>query len=244
MKKNEHLKIANNGKPSISIKNVSHHFGQDETSMQVLYDINLEIMPGELAIMSGPSGSGKTTLLTLIGALRSVQKGKVKVLDHELTDMSKNELVIIRREIGFIFQLHNLFSALTAYQNVRMSLDIRNHNYKKSDKLAKEMLNRLGLEERIYYKPNKLSGGQRQRVAVARALANRPKLVLADEPTAALDKDSGRIVMDILKRLTIEEKSTVLIVSHDKRIYDDANRIINLVDGRIASNEIVNLDYK
>ena len=237
---NSQTDLFKNENPCILINNLNHCFGHGETRKQILYENNLNILPGELVIMTGPSGSGKTTLLTLIGALRSVQEGSVKILGREFANMSKRDLVSIRREIGFIFQLHNLFSALTAYQNVRMSLELWNHNYKKIDKLTKEILCKLGLEDRIFYKPNKLSGGQRQRVAVARGLANKPKLVLADEPTAALDKESGRIVVDLLKKLTIEEKSTVVIVTHDNRILDAADRIINIIDGHIVSNVLVN----
>ena len=143
---------------------------------------------------------------------------------------------MIRRGIGFIFQGHNLFDSLTARENVNMALELTLHDPRERDRRAAEILTRLGLGERMSHKPQTLSGGQKQRVAVARALVNRPKLILADEPTAALDRDSGREVVNILKTLAAEEKATILIVTHDTRILDVADRIINLVDGRIISD--------
>lgn len=189
--------------------------------------------------MTGPSGSGKTTLLTLIGALRRVQKGEMSVLNQRYDKMDVGDLVKARRDIGFIFQLHNLFQSLTAMQNVQMALDLTNHSRKEKKRLAAEILNQLGLGERLHYKPEALSGGQRQRVAIGRALVTRPKIILADEPTAALDKDSSKNVMNILKQFTIEHKSTIFTVTHDNRILEYADRIVSMVDGRIASNVLV-----
>ncbi|MCS6849926.1 MAG: ATP-binding cassette domain-containing protein, partial [Gemmataceae bacterium] len=185
------------------------------------------------------SGSGKTTLLTLIGGLRTVQEGSLQVLGQELFGLSNAELVAVRRRIGFIFQAHNLFASLTAYQNVRMALELYSYDPRQRDARIVELLTTLGLGHRIHYKPHQLSGGQRQRVAIARALANRPKLILADEPTAALDKDSGRQVVDLLKNLARHEGCTSLIVTHDSRILDVADRIVNMVDGQIVSNMLV-----
>jgi putative ABC transport system ATP-binding protein len=216
---------------------VSHYFGQGDARKQVLFDNNLEVMPGEIVIMTGPSGSGKTTLLTLIGALRTVQEGDLAVAGRPLGGLSESDLVDVRRGIGFIFQAHNLFSSLSAYQNVCMALQLRNP--KAMRERAIEVLTALGLGHRIHYKPANLSGGQRQRVAIARALANRPRLILADEPTAALDAEAGRDVVGLLKRLAEEERSSILIVTHDNRILDVADRIVNMVDGRIVSNVLV-----
>jgi len=221
---------------SIQIRGLNHYFGEGGARKQVLYDVEFEARPGELIILTGPSGSGKTTLLTLIGALRSVQEGELKVMGQELSGQSQRQLVLYRRNLGFIFQMHNLFEALTAHQNVKMALELWGKSGKEADKLIEEMLTYLGLEERMYYKPDSLSGGQRQRVAVARALVNRPKIILADEPTAALDKKSGRDVVDLLKRMSREEGSTILMVTHDSRILDAADRIVNMIDGRIASD--------
>jgi putative ABC transport system ATP-binding protein len=213
-----------------------HSFGVGESRKQVLHDMNLDLTPGEITIMTGPSGSGKTTLLTVIGALRSVQKGSIFTLGRQLSQLSPRELVEVRRGIGFIFQGHNLFDSLTARENVNMAIELTIRDPRERDRRAAEILTRLGLGERMAYKPQALSGGQKQRVAVARALVNRPKLILADEPTAALDKDSGRDVVNILKTLAQEEQATILIVTHDTRILDVADRIVNMIDGRIVSD--------
>jgi putative ABC transport system ATP-binding protein len=191
--------------------------------------------------MTGPSGSGKTTLLTLIGALRSMQEGRIEVLGHNLAALPPRELVRVRRNLGFIFQLHNLFESLTAYENVKLALQLSGE---RSGTVMRrrgvEMLQRLGLGNRMDYKPHSLSGGQRQRVAIARALVNRPKLVLADEPTAALDKDATRNVVRLFKDLTEEDGTAILMVTHDHRIIELADRLVHMVDGRIVSDVILN----
>jgi putative ABC transport system ATP-binding protein len=225
--------------PVVRAGGVCHHFGQGEARKQVLHAISLELRPGEIVIMTGPSGSGKTTLLTLIGALRSVQEGSLSVLGRELSTLSAGRLVDVRREIGFIFQAHNLFEALTAAQNVRLALDLHAGPSAAKAGRAAEVLARLGLGERLHYKPHALSGGQRQRVAIARALVNRPRLVLADEPTAALDRDAGREAIELLRQLAREDRCTVMIVTHDSRILDAADRMINMVDGHVVSNVVV-----
>ncbi len=225
--------------PVLRVRGVSHHYGAGDTRKQVLYDNHLEIMPGEIVIMTGPSGSGKTTLLTLIGALRTVQEGSMAVLGRELRGLSPSQLVEVRRGIGFIFQAHNLLDSLTAQQNVQMALELVEPRAEVRRTRAVEILTALGLDHRLNYKPEALSGGQRQRVAIARALANRPRLVLADEPTAALDEKSGRDVVTLLQQLAREQRSTSLIVTHDNRILDVADRIVNMVDGRIKSNVLV-----
>ena len=221
---------------AIRVKGVNHYFGEGESRNQALFDNHLEIEPGQLIIMTGPSGSGKTTLLTLVGALRSVQEGSIDLLGRSLTGLSPEDLVSVRRNIGFIFQLHNLFDSLTAYENVKMAMQVGGCPEDEMRERGCAILERLGLGHRIDYKPKELSGGQRQRVAIARALANRPKIVLADEPTAALDKESSRNVIDLLLELAAQEKSTILMVTHDNRILESADRIVNMVDGRIASD--------
>jgi putative ABC transport system ATP-binding protein len=230
---------AQSEEPLIRIQHLNHFFGQGEARKQVLFDNSLDVMPGEIVIMTGPSGSGKTTLLTLIGALRTVQEGVLEVDGMPLNGLSEKELVQVRRRIGFIFQAHNLFSSLSALQNVCMALQLHNWDTKLLKGRAVEILTALGLAQRIHYVPGNLSGGQRQRVAIARALANHPRLILADEPTAALDAAAGRDVVNLLKRLAEEERSSILIVTHDNRILDVADRIINMVDGRIVSNVLV-----
>jgi putative ABC transport system ATP-binding protein len=193
-------------------------------------------MPGEIVIMTGPSGSGKTTLLTLISGLRTVQDGSVKILGRELKGLGPAGLIQLRRGIGFIFQAHNLFDSLTAYQNVRMAMELQDYTSAETDARIRDLLTHLGLGQRIFHKPHHLSGGQRQRVAIARALANRPRLVLADEPTAALDEKSGRDVVTLLQTMAEQQGTTSLIVTHDNRILDVADRIVNMVGGRIKSN--------
>jgi putative ABC transport system ATP-binding protein len=225
--------------PTVRVRALNHAFGIEQNRKRVLHDNNLDLMPGEIVIMTGPSGSGKTTLLTLVGALRSVQEGSIFAVGRELRDLSPPQLVEVRREIGFIFQAHNLFDSLTARENVNMAVELAIRDPRERDRRSAEILTKLGLAERMTYKPQSLSGGQRQRVAVARALVNRPKLILADEPTAALDKESGREVVSILKSLAEEEQATILIVTHDTRILDVADRIITLIDGRIASDVAV-----
>jgi putative ABC transport system ATP-binding protein len=189
--------------------------------------------------MTGPSGAGKTTLLTLVGALRSVQQGRIEVLGHSLSELSARELVAMRRNVGFIFQMHNLFDALSAYENVKMAMQLGDCPASEMRQRGSAILDRLGLGNRVDYKPRSLSGGQRQRVAIARALVNRPKLVLADEPTAALDKDSARSVVDLLKESTVENSATVVMVTHDHRIIEKADRLVHMVDGRIASDVVL-----
>ncbi|MGK7913028.1 MAG: ATP-binding cassette domain-containing protein [Synechococcus sp.] len=232
----EHL----SGKPkpplAVCVSHLNYYFGEKELRKQVLFDINLDLPQGQIVIMTGPSGSGKTTLLTLVGALRSAQEGSLQVLSRELVGVSQSQLVNVRRNIGFIFQSHNLFESLTASQNVEMAVELTDQIDHKR-KLAEDMLGRLGLSHRINYKPRSLSGGQNQRVAIARALVNRPQLILADEPTAALDKASGREVVTIMQELVKEQGCTILIVTHDNRILDIADRIINLVDGTLESDE-------
>jgi putative ABC transport system ATP-binding protein len=221
---------------AVQIRQLNYYFGRGDLRKQVLYDITLDLPLGQIVIMTGPSGSGKTTLLTLIGALRSVQEGSLQVLGQEMVGLGKSKLVEIRRNIGFIFQAHNLFASLTAAQNVAMAVELQGQFSHKRDQ-AVHMLEQVGLGDRVDYKPESLSGGQKQRVAIARALVNRPKLILADEPTAALDKKSGRDVVTLMQQLVQERNCTILMVTHDNRILDVADRIINLVDGALESDE-------
>ena len=222
--------------PSVNFSGVNHYFGLGETRRQVLYDVHLAMYPGEIVIMTGPSGSGKTTLLVLAGGLRAVQDGSLNVLSREMRGLSARDLVEIRRSIGFIFQFHNLFESLTAIENVQLALDLHSYSPRKKRELAADILIKLGLEHRMYYKPGSLSGGQKQRVAVARALVNKPRIILADEPTAALDKESGRIVVNLLQEHARAADATIILVTHDNRILDVADRIVTLIDGRIVSH--------
>jgi putative ABC transport system ATP-binding protein len=218
---------------------VSHWFGTGETRKQVLFDIDFRLAPGEITIMTGPSGSGKSTFLTLIGALRTLQAGRLRVLGDELANLGEKQLIAIRQRIGFIFQHHNLFDSLTALQNVEVGLYLSGPPGESDRSRARQLLEEVGLDTRSDYLPEKLSGGQRQRVAVARALVNRPRLILADEPTAALDKVAGRAVVDLLRRHAREDDAAIIMVTHDNRILDVADRIVNLVDGSVASDVAV-----
>ena len=216
----------------LSIKNLNHAFGQGSLCKQVLFDINLELYSGEITILTGPSGCGKTTMLTLIGGLRSVQAGSLKVVGQELRYATSEQLVNIRRQIGYIFQAHNLLKCLTAQQNVQMSIDLHDE-VPVSEPLAVQILKAVGLGDYIDCYPENLSGGQKQRVAIARALVSHPTLVLADEPTAALDSKSGRNVVELMQQLAREQGSSILMVTHDRRILDIADRILEMEDGRL-----------
>jgi len=257
--------------PVVRIRGLNHTFGTGDVRQQVLFDLNLDVQPGALVIMTGASGCGKTTLLTLIGALRSVQEGNVQVMGRELRGLGKKERIHVRRDVGFIFQAHNLLEALSAWRNVNLALTLKDYTadslYRhagqlltilKRDGVELPSLNRLprskpavaralawglltilNLGAHLDKKPNELSGGQKQRVAIGRALVNGPRLILADEPTAALDKDSGEIVIDVLKKLAANG-STILVVTHDNRIMDRGDRIVHIKDGRIESDIQVN----
>ena len=210
----------------IAIDSLNYFYGSGALRKQILFDVTTEIREGEIVIVTGPSGSGKTTLLTLAGALRSAQEGSLRVLGRNLNGASANVLESVRKEIGYIFQAHNLIEALTARQNVEMALYLHEHKSKRSvRKKADAMLEAVGLEDHANYHPADLSGGQRQRVAIARALVSEPRIILADEPTASLDKKSGRDVVDRIQSLARNQGVTVLLVTHDNRILDVADRI-------------------
>lgn len=221
---------------------VNYAYGTGETRTQVLFDNNLEISRGEVVIMTGPSGSGKSTLLTLIGALRRMQEGSLDVLGQDLSRSTERQQVELRKNIGFIFQQHNLFSSLTAIENVRMATALRPGSVREMNDRCVEILSQLGLGERMNHLPAELSGGQKQRVAIARALVNHPALVLADEPTASLDADSSKSVLEVLRNMADgPERTTVLLVTHDQRVIDHADRIVNMVGGKIVTNSLTRI---
>lgn len=225
---------------AIAIKNLNYYFGQKSLRSQILLDINMQIKSGEIVIMTGPSGSGKTTLLTLIGGLRSVQEGSLTVLGRELHGASNDQLVQVRRHIGYIFQAHNLLEFLTARQNVQMSLELHKEIPDQEARTKSEaILQAVKLGNRVNYYPQDLSGGQKQRVAIARALVSHPKLVLADEPTAALDSKSGRDVVELMQRLAKEQGCAILMVTHDNRVLDIADRTIHMEDGRLLKEVLL-----
>lgn len=221
----------------ILIHRLNHWFGKGEARKQALFDIDLGFERGSFTVLAGPSGSGKTTLLTLVGCLRAVQDGSIRLLGTELATASDDINIAMRQRLGFIFQAHNLHESLTATQNVLMSIQLRRRiPPDQARRAATHALGLVGLGDRLDYLPANLSGGQKQRVAIARALAGNPEIVLADEPTAALDRDSGARVVDILRRLGQDRGTTTLMVTHDSRILDRADRIITLEDGRIVDD--------
>jgi len=222
---------------AIQTQALDHFFGEGEARKQAIFDVNLEIERSKLTILMGPSGSGKTTLLTLMGCLRHVQSGSVTLLERELKGAGEAELVRLRRRLGFIFQAHNLHESLTATENVLMGLQVHGKgNAAKQMAAAHHMLRLVGLEDRLDYLPGNLSGGQKQRVAVARALVSNPDVIFADEPTAALDKVSGRNVVDMLKTMGRERGTTTVMVTHDNRILELSDRIITLEEVRVVSD--------
>ncbi|SLN15773.1 ATP-binding cassette domain-containing protein [Roseisalinus antarcticus] len=221
----------------IRVLGLDHFFGSGEVRKQAIFDVSLTLARGSLTVLIGPSGSGKTTLLTLMGCLRELQSGSVRLLGQELNGAGPARLVLLRRRLGFIFQAHNLHDSLTATQNVLMGLQVHGPgNAARQRAAARHMLDLLGLAARRDYLPAKLSGGQKQRVAVARALASNPEVVFADEPTAALDKEAGRTVVEMLKALGRTRGVTTVMVTHDTRILGLADRIITLEEGRIVGD--------
>jgi putative ABC transport system ATP-binding protein len=228
--------------PVLSIANLNHVFGQGKQLRQILNNVNLDINTGEIVIMTGQSGSGKTTLLTLIGGLRSVQSGSLQFLGQELCGATPEQLVHARRQVGYIFQSHNLHESLTAQQNVRLGLEVHpRFSSVEMNAMAAEMLQAVGLGSFLSQYPENLSGGQKQRVAIARALVSRPKLLLADEPTAALDSKTGRDVVNLMQHLAQEQGCTILLVTHDNRILDIADRIVHMEDGILQQNSITSV---
>ena len=223
-------------RPTVLVQGLCHWYGSGAMKRQVLQAVDLSIAPGEVVLLTGPSGCGKTTLLTLVGALRQVQEGSVQLFAQELRGASRAARQRLRRRVGMIFQGHNLLRCLTAEQNVQMGADLLSQlGYRARRDRAREWLRAVGLRDHLAKLPHDLSGGQKQRVAIARALAAEPELLLADEPTAALDSRSGREVVELLQRLAREQGCAVLIVTHDPRILDVADRIVQMEDGRLQT---------
>lgn len=220
----------------IDVDRLSFSFGSGVLVQPVLKDVTIAIRQGEIVLITGPSGSGKTTFLTIIGGLRQAFHGSVMVLDQQLINSNEQVKIKVRQQIGYIFQQHNLLKSLTALQNVSMTLEMGN-TLTEQQRLERsaQMLTAVGLADRLHYKPDQLSAGQRQRVSIARALVGQPKIVLADEPTASLDKQSGYEVVSILKQLAKESQTTILLVTHDYRILDVEDRVVELEDGVIKN---------
>jgi putative ABC transport system ATP-binding protein len=218
----------------VELRGVTKTYGVGETAYQALRGVDLAARPGEFVMLSGPSGSGKTTLLSIVGCVLSPTSGEVRLFDRDVSKMKESELPALRLAyVGFVFQGHNLLAASTAAENVALPLELRGSSRREADRQAKDLLARVGMGHRAHHKPRDLSGGERQRVAIARALAGGPPLILADEPTAALDATNGRNVTELLRTLAKEHGHTVLVVTHDNRIFDLADRIVHIEDGLI-----------
>ncbi len=226
----------NDGAAVVVARGVEYAFGTDANPKPILKSVDFTLEPGEFVILTGPSGAGKTTLMTLIGALRSVQIGSIKVLGKELADLPPAGQRDIRRRIGFIFQDHNLFDALTAFQTLRLAMELiePRPNYDEALDRARAIMAALGMADYLHSLPGQLSTGQKQRVAIARALVNMPALILADEPTASLDQGSAGAVIDIVRERVTQSRTAALMVTHDVRLFSVADRVVRMEDGRVA----------
>jgi len=222
--------------PIMQVEHVTRRFGSGRTEVVAVRDASLSVAPGEVVLIMGPSGSGKTTLLSMLGGLLQPSNGRIRIGDDDLTQLDESRLPDVRlRHIGFIFQDFNLLSALSCLDNVALVGQLNGSSRKAARERARELLEQLGLGHRLSFLPEKLSGGEKQRVAIARALINRPNIILADEPTANLDSHHGHETMRLLRRIAKEEQRSVIIVSHDQRIKDIADRILWLEDGAFKS---------
>ena len=221
--------------PILSLREVSYSYPSAGGRKQVLRNVSADVWPGEIVLMVGPSGAGKTTILTLAGALRSLESGSLITLQRELSGATPDELIPVRRKIGFIFQRHNLLDSLTVLDNVHTALLPLNYPYAEARAACVAMLQAVGLGSYLNARPGNLSGGQQQRVAIARALVRKPELVLADEPTASLDGASGREIVELLRQLARAQGCTIMLVTHDNRILDLADRSLRLEDGVLSS---------
>lgn len=224
--------------PLIQLRNVTKSYGEGAAAVRAVDDVSLDVSAGEVLLMMGPSGSGKTTLLSIMGAILQATSGSVKILGTELVGLKESKLPDLRlSNIGFIFQGFNLFPALTAQENVEVALTLKGLSKSAARARAAELLEQVGLSDRRKHHPADMSGGQKQRVAIARALAGEPRIILADEPTAALDSDSGRTVMEILTTLARDRGRAVVIVTHDSRVLHYGTRMVHIADGRLVEQE-------
>ncbi|MGD6805918.1 MAG: ABC transporter ATP-binding protein [Candidatus Bathyarchaeia archaeon] len=224
---------------SVKVVDVEKTYSLGENKVHALKGINMELNKGEFVAFIGPSGSGKTTLLNLIGVLDKPSKGKIFVDNIDLTTLKEKQLTKLRRStIGFIFQFYNLIPVLSAYENVELPMLIAGVPTKERENRAKQLLAMVGLSDRINHRPDELSGGEQQRVAIVRALANRPSIVLADEPTGDLDSKTGKEVVQALRDLSNREGATVIIVTHDPTVAAMASRVFEMRDGAIIKEHI------
>jgi putative ABC transport system ATP-binding protein len=220
---------------AISVRNVTKVYVEGKNKIEVLHGVDFDVEQGETVMLMGPSGSGKTTLLSIMGCILRATSGSVQLAGREVTSLSERELPQVRlRHIGFVFQGFNLFPTLTVGENVELALDLKGIRGDKATQEARRLLEQVGLVTKYNAFPSDLSGGQKQRVAIARALAGLPGVILADEPTAALDSVSGRNVMEMMRALAREHGRGVVVVTHDSRVTGFADRIVHMEDGRIA----------
>jgi putative ABC transport system ATP-binding protein len=223
--------------PAISVRGIVKDFGSGDTRVRALHGIDIDVLPGELTYLVGESGSGKTTLISIIAGILYPTEGHVRVFGSEIYDLSKNALVLFRlSNIGFIFQQYNLIPTLTAAENASVPLVAAGVKRAEAVERARSTLDKLNIGQLAERLPRQMSGGQQQRVAIARALVHDPRLIVCDEPTAALDASSGRRVMDLLREVAIQPDRAVIIVTHDNRVFDLADRILDMEDGRIVSD--------
>lgn len=235
---NELNTSASLSEPLLVARQIKKAFGTGAGEVQVLKGIDLDLKPGELTLLMGPSGSGKTTLLSILGCILTQDGGDLEIAGNNTTGNSPEDMADLRRHhIGFVFQSYNLFPTLTALENVMLALDVRDYLPSDAPQRAESALNAVGLSHRINTYPSKLSGGEKQRVAIARALAGSPSVILADEPTAALDSENGQAVMALLSEVSRDQSRAVLAVTHDHRTLKYADRIIKIEDGYIVSDE-------
>jgi len=221
----------------ITAKNLYRVYNATAVPVNALNGVNLTIEEGEFTAIVGPSGSGKTTLLNILGGLDSPTGGSLEIAGSDISKLSGNQLIDFRlKNIGFVFQAYNLIPVLSARENVEFIMLLQGWDKKEREQRAVQLLEEVGLKERVQNKPSELSGGQQQRVAVARALASHPRFVLADEPTANLDSSSTNNLLDIMSMLNKEEKMTFIFSTHDQRVIDRARRVITLEDGQIKSD--------
>ena len=224
--------------PILTAKNIVKDLGQGAGLVRALDSVDIELFPGELTLLMGPSGSGKTTLLSILGCILAPTSGEVEINSQSLAGLGPEQLAEVRRQhIGFIFQSYNLFPTLTALENVRIALNVRGTGAAETIIRAENALREVGLGHRLNNYPSNLSGGEQQRVAVARAIASAPSVILADEPTAALDSENGHAVMALLAEIAKDKSRTVLAVTHDPRTHPYADRIIRIEDGQIVGEE-------
>jgi putative ABC transport system ATP-binding protein len=224
--------------PLLEVVNVSKDLGSGAGKVAALKGVSLALNGGELTLLMGPSGSGKTTLLSILGCILTPTEGTVRVCGHSTVGAGPEDLALLRRQhVGFVFQSFHLFPTLSATDNVRLALDVRGEPSRAARIRSREALAKVGLSHKTKAYPRELSGGEQQRVAIARAIVGNPSIILADEPTAALDGENGRAIMQILADIAKERGHAVLIVTHDPRLLPFADRVVHIEDGRITGEE-------